>query len=237
MKNKELFELGSRIAVGHVVTQEEISSAGEELKKIWFDSNCTDFSIYDDIRYSVDMLFCWRDFSSKQTTMVIKYLNKRNIIPNTFLDFHGGLGLSGVQLALAFPDSVIMTHTVVSEHRRVALELKEQLSLDNLYVIKDLQPGEVCLAQETFEHFKDPYVELRGLLNTVNPKYFLNQSSFTIDAPGHFRQYYNGETPMKNRKGASKAFNDLLRTNNYEFWWKLEDVKSPYNGHPRLWVR
>jgi hypothetical protein len=65
----------------------------------------------------------------------------------------------------------------------------------------------------------------------------LNNSSFTIDAPGHFRQYTRNGQALPTRRMTSIAFNKQLKSSGFKFWWKVENLSRPFNGTPRIWVK
>lgn len=178
------------------------------------------------------MLHCWRyggttGASSNVTRLFMRWLAHRGIKPASFIDYHGGLGLTAAQLAMGQPDARVMFHTAVVHHGDIARAVFKKLGLKNVCVVDEIEPAEVLVAQETMEHFSDPCLEIRRIIDIVKPERYLDGSSFTIDACGHFRH----------NKKVSKPFNATLRELGYETYWNVEGINSPFNAKPAVWVK
>lgn len=210
----------------------------ERMGKTWYGSNCTDFSFYNEPDYLWLALNSWTVRSMGDLDEVIKM--RLHGEPTSALDFHGGIGMTTVRLAMAIPDCTCYHHAVVEDHRKICLELAEKFGLKNVRVVADpseLSGVDFVSAQEVFEHFRDPFKELNTLLDGLKPRRYLDGSSFGIDSPGHFPVYYDGEEPV-NRKNKTRArFNGILKARGFSPYWKRLGVKHPYNSHPYLWIR
>jgi hypothetical protein len=202
------------------------------LAERWYASNEIAYDLYDTDDYVVSMLHCWRYggtsyASSNVTRLFMRWLAHRDLKPISFIDFHGGLGLTACQLSMGHPEARVLFHTAVKHHGDVGRAVYDKMGLTNIEIVDKLEPVDVLLAQETMEHFSDPCAEIKNVIGTVKPKWYLDQSSFTIDACGHFRH---------NRK-VGKQFNAVLRELGYETYWKVEGINSPFNAKPTVWVK
>ena len=213
----------------------------ERMSKLWYGSGCNDYSFYSDPDYLYLALNSWTVRSMGDLDEVIR-LNLHGS-PGTMLDFHGGIGMSAIRLAMALPGTLCLSHSAVPLHREICNELAREFKLKNAAAIEAPTKAHLLLAQETFEHFRDPFAELRKLLDEVKPTRYLDGSSFGIDSPGHFPEYWDGHDkdgkpvviPRKNR--TRKRFNGILKERGFSPYWKRLGVKHPYNGHPALWIK
>lgn len=196
------------------------------LLKEWRESNemC---ELYDKKEYETTLLWCWYRFSSKNAGMFIEHLQSRDKTPGSFIDYHGGCGLTACQLALTFPESKVFHHTIVDSHKEIASKLFDALDIDNVVTTKHACVADVAVAQEVFEHMPDPVSEVIEMLRAVGPEIYYDCSTFTIDAPGHF---------FHNRK-VRRSFHSAIRTSGYVQYWKLEGIDRPYNGQPAVWYK
>ena len=211
--------------------RDETARIDPTLTERWYASNETDYSLYDTQDYVVSMLHCWRHggtsyASSNVTRLFMRWLAHRGLKPASFIDYHGGLGLTSAQLSMGHPEARVMFHTAVKHHADVGREVFKRMDL-KVEIIEQLEPAEVLIAQETMEHFPDPCSEIRKIIGEVKPKWYLDQSSFTIDACGHFKHNHK----------VGKQFNAVLRELGYETYWKAEGISSPFNAKPAVWVK
>jgi hypothetical protein len=202
------------------------------LEERWYASNETDYSLYDTQDYTVSMLHCWRFggtsyASSNVTRLFMRWLAHRNLKPASFIDYHGGLGLTCAQLSMGHSGARVVFHTAVQRHGDIARGVYARLGLTNVEVVNELEPADVLIAQETMEHFSDPVNAIQEALALVQPKWYLDQSSFTIDACGHFKHNHK----------VGKRFNAALRELGYETYWKVEGIRAPFNAKPTVWVK
>lgn len=216
----------------------------ERMSKLWYGSDCTDFSFYSEPDYLYLALNSWTVRSMGDLDEVIR-LNLHGD-PKVVLDFHGGIGMSCIRLGMALPNAQCFSHSSVPLHREICTELAREFKLPNVKATEKVElwgGADLLLAQETFEHFRDPFAELRKLLDEVGPCRYLDGSSFGIDSPGHFPEYWDGHDkdgkpvviPRKNR--TRKRFNGILKERGFSPYWKRLGVKHPYNSHPFLWIK
>ena len=216
-----------------VKTLREVTEAVDtSLTERWYASGETAYDLYDTQDYVVSMLHCWRYggtsyASSNVTRLFMRWLAHRDLKPATFIDYHGGLGLTTAQLSMGHPDARIAFHVSLKRHADIGREVFKRLGLKNVDVINELRPADVLIAQETMEHFPDPIAEIKSAIEIVKPKWYLDQSSFTIDACGHFKHNHK----------VGKQFNNVLRELGYETYWKAEGISSPFNAKPTVWVK
>lgn len=212
--------------------KQKVLEIDERLAKLWYESNESAFHLYETDDYVLSMLHCWRYggtsyASSNVTRLFIRWLMHRNIYPKSIIDFHGGVGLSCAQLAMAFPQSEIIFHSISEKHRNIGKRIINKLCLSNIVVSSELISSDVLLAQETMEHFSNPVDEMNKVIDVVCPKIYLDCSSFTVDACGHF----------KHNKKISRNFNANLRKLGYETYWNVENIRPPFNGRPAVWIK
>lgn len=212
--------------------KERIEIVDADLSRRWYDSGETDYSLYSVPEYDVSLLHCWRYggtsyASSNVTRLFMRWLAHRDLKPKTFIDYHGGLGLTAAQLAMGHPDAEVFFHTVVKHHAEMGKEIFKRLNLKNIVIIDEVCRADALLAQETMEHFSDPITEIKNVIDAVKPRFYLDQSSFTIDACGHF----------KHNKKIAKPFNEALREMGYETYWCRENIRAPFNSKPTVWVK
>lgn len=217
----------------------KVAEVEERMGKTWYGSSCTDFSFYNEPEYLWLALNSWTVRSMGDLDEVIS--KKLHGDPITSFDFHGGIGMTTIRLAMAIPDCTCYHHAVVEDHRKICLELADKFGLKNVRAVAD--PSEVpsgradlLTAQEVFEHFRDPFAELKSLLEKIKPRRYLDGSSFGIDSPGHFPTYYDGEEPVNRKNKTKSRFNGILKSRGFSPYWKRLGVKHPYNSHPCLWI-
>jgi hypothetical protein len=232
---KNIYAIASDIVLGKVPTKEEIVAKEQEFQKVWDGSGQTDFSFYDHPDYMYLALNSWtvRSWSD------VEYCVKHDLLlkPKRVFDYCGGIGMSACLLATVFPDAECVTHNIAPKQRDAASELARRLNLSNVKVVDKIERDcDLLLAQETFEHIKDPFKGIQELLDVVKPKQYLDASTFGIVSPGHF-DVYTLEGRDVPRDNAKRPFNAILRANGFERYWKLRGLKSPYNGHPALWEK
>lgn len=211
----------------------------EDMSKLWYGSDCKDFSFYSDPEYLYLALNSWTVRSMGDLDEVIR-LKLTGPDPKVFLDFHGGIGMTSIRLAMDFPGARCIAHIGVQEHREVAMEIAKRFGLSNVEVTDDpwaVKEVDMLSAQEVFEHFRDPFAEVKHLFDETNPKRYLDGSSFGIDSPGHFPFYKDGDEVVPRKNRTRGRFNRLIRDRGFTPYWKRLGVKHPYNSHPYLWIR
>lgn len=231
---KAIYAVGADILLGRIPTKEEIVAKEAEFQAIWDGSGQTDYSFYGRDDYAFLALNSWtvRSWSD------IEWGIKHGIIraPKRVFDYCGGIGMSTALLAMEYPGSQVYTHNIAPKQCDAARELAKRLGLKNMHVTDELAANcDLFLAQECFEHIKDPFTDVKRVMDIVKPKQYLDASSFTLISPGHHDVFTDGEVPVP-RKKAKRLFNKLLRGRGYlPYWESRPDCKKPFNGHPAIW--
>lgn len=234
---REVFRAASQIVMGRVPIRLELKEIDDKFIKRWNDSEETDFGIYSDPEYVKTLLYCWSCTSGPHIRMCLDQGLIRD--GSTILDFHGGIGMSAALLAMHNPNSLVINHSIVKEHNEIAKKLFEKLNLTNVMITNELMAADLFIAQETFEHIKDPFNELRQILDEkVMPSQYLDGTSFTIPGPGHFNKtgYMDGDIKV-GHKQAKKRLNKVLMERGFMHYSEVRGIKKGYNGHPWMWER
>ncbi len=246
---REIFRVATQVCAEHLGIpfpskqdlKKKITETEERMSKLWYGSGCTDFSFYSDPEYLYLALNSWTVRSMGDLDEVIRMKLHGN--PAVMLDFHGGIGMSAIRLAMELPETLCITHSAVPLHREIANSIAKHFKLKRFVATDAVVPCDLLLAQETFEHFRDPFAELRKLLDETKPMRYLDGSSFGIDSPGHFPEYWDGHEKagdpeiIPRKMKTRKRFNSILKDRGYSPYWKRMGVKNPYNSHPYLWFR
>lgn len=243
---RKIWEAAQTVALGGVVPNHELAGVVSDLEKsmmeTWYGSGEVDMSFYSDPAYVYLLLNSWAVRSGQDVDFLIR--QSLFVKPSKVIDFHGGMGLTAMRLAMEFPMATIISHSAVQQHRDWCRDIAKELCLPNVFPSEYLERADILVAQETLEHFKDPFTTLRGLLVTVTPRQYLDGSSFTIDSPGHYREYSDTvyaedrvstlTVPVK-RKQAKRRLNKLLADEGFMVYWKNRGCKMPFNGRPALY--
>lgn len=238
---RRIWETASEIVLGKVPTESEIVRWEEHFQRIWDGSGQTDFSFYDDPNYMYLALNSWQVQSAGDIEACIRNGlfgvvedGSRFEIRNA-VDFCGGVGMTACLLATEYPSWRVVTHNIAPKQREAARELARRLDLPNVHVTERITGNfDLVIAQETFEHFKDPFRELNELLDETQPIQYLDATHFGFSSPGHFDVFLDGQEEVPREK-AKRRFNKLLRSRGFEQYWIRRGCKAPFNGHPSLW--
>ena len=247
---RQIFETACDIALGRVPTRaeftERVRSEETRMQATWDGSGETDYSFYSDPAYAWLLLNSWTVRSDTDVEVCLRSgLFSR---PERVFDFHGGMGMSAVRIALEFPDATVFSHSEVPQHREWCAELARRFHCsDNVVQTDVIRPDcNVLLAQETLEHIKRPFDVLWDLLDVVRPTRYLDGTSFTLVSPGHHSAYeelvgYDHECrsviEVVPRARAKRRLTTMLRARGFlPYWERLLDTKKPFNGHPNLWI-
>jgi hypothetical protein len=235
---RRIWEAAQRISLGRTYTKKELDALIDPVEARmtaqWYDSDETDFSFYSEPDYIYILLRSWETSSAGNCDFLIR---NGLFLPDmkSAFDYHGGMGLTALRLAMAYPHVQFYSHTVVPQHAEWCSRLAEELDVRNVEAIDRLVPSDVLIAQETLEHLQNPWEEMDELLRVVQPRQYLDGSSFGVDNPGHFRNYvHRGEVIP--RAKARQFLTRYLHENGFDPYWKRrEGYKHPYNGRPALY--
>lgn len=222
-----------------------------KLNEQWVSSEQTpedEEKLYTSPEYALDICKCythWTKGSVKSTVAGI--LDIRKQIPGfgdgwTFVDYFAGVGLSSIylaqQLTAAGIDAKVIYHNSASNKTQVSLAKRfheEFGSPSNLSMhLNSSQPkADFYLFYEIFEHIREPWSFVEGLLKKYQPKAILHVSRFNLPLiSGHFRNYtFDGK--ILSGKSASKEFEARFKPAGYV----RTDIPQLFNGVPRVQIR
>lgn len=88
-------------------------------------------------------------------------------------------------------------------------------------------------ASEYFEHFRNPILELDGILKELKPNAIATANAFKVRALGHFNDnYVSSDGEQITSRAMAIKFNRRLRDAGFE---RLNKYKC-YNAKPELWT-
>ena len=237
-KTQLIWEAAQKVTLGKLVPPqpllEVVIDREQRFQDVWDLSGETDFSFYSHPDYVYLLLNSWRVRSCTDIELLLreKIINE----PKVVIDFHGGMGLTAMRLGMAFPDATVYSHSAVEQHRGWCRDIAAELGLTNVHPIDHLVPADLLIAQETMEHMKDPFKEVLEMMQTVQPKQYLDGSSFSIPSPGHFSVYTNGDVEI-GRDHVKRRFYNYVRSFGFQEYWVARNLKKPFNSRPALFDR
>jgi len=237
-KTQLIWEAAQKVTLGKLIPPqpllEVVIDREQRFQDIWDLSSETDFSFYSHPDYVYLLLNSWRVRSCTDIELLLreKIINE----PKVVIDFHGGMGLTAMRLGMAFPDATVYSHSAVEQHRGWCRDIAADLGLTNVHPIDHLVQADLLIAQETMEHMKDPFKEILEMMETVQPKQYLDGSSFSIPSPGHFSVYSNGGTEI-GRDHVKRRFYNYVRSFGFQEYWVARNLKKPFNSRPALFDR
>jgi len=156
---------------------------------------------------------------------------------DTIIDLGCGFGYSTAMIKQAFPNKeVIGTNLKDTDQYRFCEKMSKIYNfkiVNSEYEIKN--NIDFIFASEYFEHIFDAPINVENLLNHLNPKYLLLANTFNQESVGHFNKYSyknckNNKIELIKNSNASRAFNSVLRNNEYT------KIKTGlWNDRPNLW--
>ena len=237
-KTQLIWEAAQKITLGKLVPPspllEVVIDREQRFQDIWDLSGEIDFSFYSHPDYVYLLLNSWRVRSCTDIELLLreKIINE----PRTVIDFHGGMGLTAMRLGMAFPEATVYSHSAVEQHRGWCRDIAAELGLTNVHPIEHLLPADLLIAQETMEHMKDPFKEILEMMEIVQPRQYLDGSSFSIPSPGHFSVYKNGGLEI-GRDHVKRRFYNYVRSFGFQEYWVARNLKKPFNSRPALFDR
>jgi hypothetical protein len=237
-KTQLIWEAAQKVTLGKLIPPqpllEVVIDREQRFQDIWDLSGETDFSFYSHPDYVYLLLNSWRVRSCTDIELLLreKIINE----PKVVIDFHGGMGLTAMRLGMAFPEATVYSHSAVEQHRGWCRDIAAELGLTNVHPIDHLVQADLLIAQETMEHMKDPFKEVLEMMETVQPKQYLDGSSFSIPSPGHFSVYSNGGMEI-GRDHVKRRFYNYVRSFGFQEYWVARNLKKPFNSRPALFDR
>lgn len=213
-----------------------------ELEERWYESNCTDFSVYDDDYYFIDIWLCFVNFSRKYLKLFDKpnsigaYLNASLIEISrdvkTVLDLGCGVGYSTATLKQLYPKSKVTgTNLKDTKQWKFCSLMSQKYDFELKSNVNDiLENQDLVFASEYFEHIKNPIEHLDQVLK-YKPKILVLANAFNTVALGHFTQYIHKDEII-DQKDISKHFNKHLRNKGY-----LKLKTKYWNNRPNVWIK
>jgi hypothetical protein len=215
----------------------------------WYDNLATngidnpDFSVYDD--YLINGYYCWVEFTHKNVLDTVGFMNEISYRPGKILDFGAGIGASTVELAMAFPYAEIVYANTGDLQVDMAKRLANALGVTNITFTDEkdfasMADCDVVVAYEVFEHLREPISVLRETVLEGKCAVFIDNSSFTIRAPGHFPTYLSPEGAAIENTKFRRTYNKAIRIAGFVPANKsIPDLWSRgfWNNRPAVWVR
>lgn len=237
MNARELTKLAEQTIVDFVGPQIRSTEEIElEYYNEWYESGNDAF--YSSEEYPWLMLNCWRGWTNGNVRNTIKFFTEYAKAPKSFIDLGAGLGLSTIQLALAFPESWITYNNIPGLQSAIFRRMIKKLKIRNVDITYDLfgkRFYNVVCAYEVMEHFSDPAEFAYPILR--NADFYIDASSFSIKSPGHFLAYEIIGTRYPNDE-TKTYWNKWLKTIGFQEAHVLELMpRSFYNKRPQVWAR
>lgn len=230
MKDAELIKhagevIASRLG-GSPLTRAEMDVLDDQLTDEWRGRMKFDESkLYGDDRYAWSCLNCYAGWTRTSARFASNWFAQRR--PRSVFDLFGGIGLAAIRFALDHPKVDVACHITVDLHREVARELIK-FSGAKVKLTKTIHTAEAVTAFEAFEHVREPLPLLRKV--TKGARLYVDASSFTVRAAGHFDDYIVHKARVKN-KATMRQFNSELRRLGFA------KVAAGWNSRPACWER
>lgn len=181
-----------------------------ELDRRWYkklrEEGIKPFEMYKHKAYVYSALGCYCHMSRGFTACAIKAIHelRKSHRVESVVDYGGGCGFTSLALRREFRDTSVWYVDVKGgasfRFARWMFEKERETILMLDGEEEDVKGVDLFLSFENFEHFEEPVKELDRVLGVYSPKFLVYSSSFTIDAAGHFDEYFvDGESAGKKR--------------------------------------
>lgn len=225
----------------------------QRLHTQWLDSECTDYSVYDDQQYIYEAIHCFEKTRSC-TGGTAAYFNKlkpgnvafddrgRRVFGTAgsffegdsnaleLIDVYNGNGLTTVHMAMnGFNIESFNTCAPQTSFMQHAARDLIQRELVNHLVLPNKQ-YDVVLSFEVLEHYSDPLVHLEELIKLLKPGGYLSESTgFNGNSEniGHFNTYTIA--------GIDVPFREARRITTRKIQEHFTLVYDGYNRMPKIW--
>jgi hypothetical protein len=200
--------------------------SSDALKETWVNSNCTDFSIYQDRElYMGELFICYGKVSSYAMRNSLSYIKEN--IPNykdlKFFEDYPGIGLT-TKDALAQGLNYTYFNNVEYQNQGI-MTMCNYFGYDIPYNDIDRSGRyDGIFTFENVEHYSKPLDYIRGVDSMLNPGGYLFYScGFSNMQPGHFYEYdFDGDI-ISSRRSNSKMKKFLVEELGYQvlddkFW-------------------
>jgi hypothetical protein len=191
-----------------------------------------DAPVYTSQLYLWELIICHRKYTSHYVRWLSGYFAS-TIRPKRIVDIHAGFGFAAAMMALYLPDTEVVAHVEPLLHRMIGAAVLEEVERPpNLRFVSahGLAPDDTDLvtAFEVMEHVRDPIAYRRDV--TERAQFYVDASSFSARATGHFPTYCDGDEIIESKK-TMRRFNAALRADGFEL------VAQGWNTRPRIWRR
>jgi len=232
LKFKELFEKCSNERFkNYKEIMDFCQLKSSKLNDIWFNSNKTDYSVYEHNDYIYDMFICYGFYSSAAIRYMIKYFkeNISNWKDLTYFDDYNGIGLTTLHLlneelkSYYFNDNKIQLNTFkkLCESYKFDIPILDK-NKKNIY--------DVYISLEIIEHYKEPLKYLKEATNRIKDNgYLIYTTTFNPLFLGHHHEYIiDGKIYLP--KKTNRIVNSYLREN-------FELLFRGFNGLPKIYKK
>ena len=213
------------------------------LEKKWYKSiknnieSEFDYSVYNDKYYFATDL--WASFVLYSRKYIIS-MKKNNVLNreikniNSIIDLGCGIGYSTAMLKQMYPDKkIIGTNLKDTEQYKFCKEIGKKYNFELFNSEHDLsQKIDLVFASEYFEHIFDAPINIKILIERLEPKYLYLANTFSQTSIGHFNINTGLFTSIVENKKTSKIFNSVLKDNGY-----VKVKTGLWNDRPNFWKK
>lgn len=199
-----------------------------KLQDRWYSQ--TDYTVYDDPYYLIELWLCWKIYSRRyiRDFKKINFLGDKNI--TSVVDLGCGMGYTTLGLKDLYPNASIYGTNYQESFQYV---LAQNFGLDEISILPDVHSIndniDLVFASEYFEHIERPVEHLVEIIDTVHPTYIITANSFNTDAIGHFKIFKHGNMQIP-RDEISKIFAKTIKSYGYN------QIKTKFwNNRPTVW--
>ena len=226
------------------LSKQDFQVIHDRLWNQWYDSfdrdadprtQMPDYSVYDDPDYIHITQACFKGWSKANTLNIIKFFKTINHTPSSVLDVFGGIGLTSILLAKAFPETQIFYHNTDPAQTQICRELCLKFGISNVQCVSELKQAEVVVALEAMEHILEPIKFIEPILKDAT--FYIDGSSFTIDSIGHHPKYVHEDKVYDNADFKRVYFKWVKTLGLLSSFAKDRFIhKRFYNGRPNVFV-
>ena len=202
--------------------EEMVQTKSNMLKKIWLDSGCKDFSVYQHKDYIWDMAKCYKTRSRPTIQSMIRLIDMERV--DSVLDYYNGIGLSTIYLKTLFPNKEIAYFNDVKAQVKFMEDYNKRYRIGAQVESMEKKKYDVVLLSEVFEHYENPEAFFIEKIEQRVGKYLVHSSPFTDVNIGHF-SVYNGVAS----KAYTRKFHHFLESRGFEF------VADGFNAIPKIY--
>ena len=217
---------------------DRIVAFNDYVTKQWYD----DFLPTDRIEFAYsDWQIVWARlhdylvFGRANLRSAIDILTAIDFYPRRILDLNGGIGLTTLQLAKAFPEATL----TYNGHRGVMLQIADKLlgKRDIKFFSKEewtTQKYDLVVAQDAFECYRDPFARLSDV--ALATKMLVTTSAFKSDGVGHYPTY-NSIWGQLHNYYTRRKFNKVLMTSSFVKLWDAMAIKRPFHSYIDIYIQ